>query len=143
MIDWSNEKCKVTPNFTVGECLKLHQWNRLATDKDGLTDTIKSELVKLCALMETIRAVLNAPIKVHCMYRSPAYNKLIGAHEHEVHSLGMAIDFDCLPTLSIEEVKEQLRPILNQYHIRIERGTSTWVHLDTKAPGASGREFTA
>jgi uncharacterized protein YcbK (DUF882 family) len=92
--------------------------------------------------METIRTLLQQPINVHCMFRSPEYNQLIGAPAHDVHSQGMAIDFDCSPGMDIQAIKERLRPVLERYCVRMEKGTTTWIHLDIHPLGPSGWEFT-
>lgn len=143
MINWEDESCKVTPNFSVRECLRLPQWNRLADETDGLNDDIKGNLVILCEVLEKVRAVLQTPIHVHCMYRPARYNKLVGGASASAHMKGMAIDFDTNPGMSLEAAKARIRPLLERYGLRMEKGTDTWIHLDTNHPGPSGREFTA
>ena len=91
-IDWTNAAAQVTEHFTVGDCLTLHSWNRLANETDGVTDDIKSSITTLCQKMEEIRTVLGCPMNAHCIYRSPDYNaQVVGAIPHDVHSMGMAI----------------------------------------------------
>lgn len=126
-MDWTNPKDHVTPHFTIADACMLHALNRLATAADGM-DTDK--LVILCNKMEEIRALINCPINVHCMFRSPAYNLQIGAPEHDVHSMSLACDFDCNGHLTIDQVKAILEPKLEELGIRMEKGTTTWVHID-------------
>lgn len=139
-IDWTNPEDQVTAHFKVRDCITLHNWNRLATEADGVDF---DAMVALCEKMEQVRDLLGCAIKVHCMFRSQDYNKEQGIKPDDVHSKNIAADFDCSPALSIQEVKDKLEPELENLGIRMERGTTTWVHVDTRAPGPSGRYFTA
>lgn len=142
-IDWSNKDMQVTDHFTVGDCLTLHSWNRLATDSDGLTDETKSNMIFLCQKMEQVRNALGCPINVHCIYRSPDYNtQVVKAIAHDVHSLGEAIDFDCNGHFTINELHQKLEPMLEGLNLRMERNTLTWIHLDTH-PVKNARYFNA
>jgi hypothetical protein len=145
-IDWTDAACHVTSHFTVEDTIMLHSWNRLATEDDGLNDESKAKLIALCQKMEEVRTHLGCPIKVHCMYRSPAYNieqKIMLPTGMDVHAHFLAVDFDCSPNLTIQEIKDKMEPVLEDLGIRMERGTGSWVHLDLRAPGPSGRYFTA
>jgi Peptidase M15 len=143
MINWKDEACQVTPHFSVKDCLYLHEWKRLASIE---TDQVYTHrLVALCEKMELIRAMLgDTPINVHSMFRSEDYNVALGILPHQdVHSESLACDFDALPILGVEDVKQRLRPHLAALGIRMEKGTLGWVHIDMKEIGPSGREFTA
>lgn len=143
-IDWTDATHHITPHFTVGDAITLHSWNRLATEEDGLDDEGKAKLVVLCEKMEQVRTHLGFPIKVHCMFRSQEYNKeVVKAIPNDVHAQFLAVDFDCLPHLTIKEIKEKMETVLEDFDIRMEKDTTTWVHLDLRAPGPSGRYFTA
>lgn len=132
-IDWTNPAAKVTKHFAVKDACRLDQWNRLATADDGM-DTAK--LTTLCEKMEEVRDVLSAalgrecPIDVHCMFRSVDYNKLIGGSKNSPHIACEACDFSCSPELTIQQIKDILEPKLAELGIRMERGTTTWVHID-------------
>ena len=140
-INWTDGECQVTEHFKVKDCLTLHSWGRLATEADGADF---NKLVALCSKMEQIREILNAEINVHSMFRSVAYNQSEGIRPAaDVHSMSLAIDFDCNGSYSIEQVKEKIEPLLSQYGIRLEKGTVTWVHVDLHSVGPSGRYFTA
>lgn len=130
MIDWTNPKSQVTQHFNVADACELHMWKRLATPADGLNP---DKLIVLCQKMEQIRTYLGCPVNVHCMFRSPAYNKQIGAPSNDVHSQNMACDFDCLPHLTCDQVKEKLLPKLEEFGIRMENNGhgASWVHIDT------------
>ncbi len=137
ILDWSNPASKVSEYFTVRECLWLPTWKRMANEEDGLNDSVKSNLITLCKTMDKIRDVLGQPIAVHCMYRPGPYSKLVGGSETDVHTLGQAIDFDCNPHMTCDEVKTKLLPLLEQYGLRMEDNGvgSGWVHLDTHPVG--------
>jgi hypothetical protein len=82
--------------------------------------------------------MLGVPINVHCMYRSPAYNLEQGILKPtgmDVHAMNMACDFDASPNLTIQQVKDILEPMLEQLGIRMERGTTTWCHIDLHPVG--------
>jgi len=141
-MDWTNPTDHVTDHFTVNDCLMLHNWNRLATEADGADF---DKLTILCQKLEEVRAALGAPMSVHCMFRSTQYNIAQGIllpTGKDVHTQNLACDFDCNSTMSIQDVKDKLEPLLDQLDIRMERGTATWVHVDLRAPGPSGRYFT-
>ncbi len=143
-IKWDDPLCPITTHFLVGDAIALHSWNRLANESDGLTEEIKSNIVTLCNKMEEIRKVLNCPINVHCIFRSVQYNEqVLKSLPKDVHSMGLAIDMDCNGHHTIQEVKDILIPLLEQYNVRLEKGTTTWIHLDQHSVGPSGRYFTA
>lgn len=142
MIDWSDPSCNVTEHLTVKDCLWLHQCDRLANENDGLTDGIKDELVKTCEMAEKLRTILGVPIIVTSMYRPPAYSKMVGGTETDVHTKGVAIDFTTGKKMFIETAKQVLRPHLASLDIRMEKYTTNWIHVDRRALGPSGREFT-
>ena len=140
-IDWTNPNDKVTQHFTVKDCLWLHNWNRLATEVDGAD---YNKLLILCNKLEEVRNILQAPMNVHCMFRSTKYNleqNILPPTGMDVHAMNIACDFDCNNTYSIQEVKDKLQPVLEQLGIRMEFGTTSWVHVDLRTPGPSGRYF--
>jgi uncharacterized protein YcbK (DUF882 family) len=132
MTDWTNPQDQVTDHFTVSDACILHQWKRLANESDGMDEAMQEKLTALCQNMEQVRSILGCPINVHCMFRSPAYNQLIGAPANDVHSMGMACDFDCNPHMSTDDVKAALMPQLAALGLRMENNGpgATWVHLD-------------
>lgn len=143
-IDWTNPDQMVSKYFSVKECLWLTQWKRLANEADGLSEQIKSNIVNFSQFMDTLREYLSCAIKSHCLYRSPVYSKLVGGTETDAHTEGKAMDFDCLPVMTCDQVKQKLRPILETLKFRMEKNGDKmlWVHVDRREPGPSGREFT-
>lgn len=135
ILDWNNPDSMVSKYFSVKSCLYLPTWKRMATEADGLNDTVKSNLMTLCAKMDQIRELLGFPINIHCAYRPPEYSKLVGGTDHDVHTMGMAIDFDGDPHMTCDEIKAKLLPLLEEMGLRMEDNGagSHWVHLDTHA----------
>ncbi len=142
VIDWTDEKCLVTPHFSVKDCLWLGQNGRLANTGDGLTDEIIASLIDTCHMGEDIRALLDCPLRVTSMFRPPEYSVKVGGSSHDVHTRGMAMDFVPIG-LHIEIARAIILPRLESFEIRMERGTTNWLHLDHAHPGPSGRYFTA
>jgi uncharacterized protein YcbK (DUF882 family) len=135
MTDWTNPQDSVTEHFSVSDAAMLHNWNRLATTDDGADF---DKLTALCQILETVRTALGVPMNVHCMYRSPAYNlaqNILPPTGMDVHAMNMACDFDCGSAMSIQAVKDALEPQLESLGIRMEFGTTTWVHVDTHPVG--------
>lgn len=140
-IDWTNPNAQVTEHFTVKDLCFLHAWGRLATEADG-ADFAKLEV--LAQKAEQVRSMLGVPMNVHCGFRSAQYNidqGILLPTGKDVHQMCLAVDFDALPSLSIAATKFALLPHLEALGIRIEYGTTTWVHFDLHAPGPSGRYF--
>lgn len=141
-IDWTDPTAQVSKYFKVHECLWLPHWNRMATETDGLTNDIKSSLVSLCSKLDQVRESLGYPMRVHSMFRPLLYNQSLNIKPvKDVHSMGIACDFDCEPFASVPIVQSRLRDKLFDLQVRMERGTPSWVHIDTRVPGVSGREF--
>lgn len=143
MIDWTDRKVQITPHFTVHDCLWLNHWNRLANAADGLNDDIIQAILNTLQMAEQIRTLLQCPMIVTSLYRPPAYSPVVGGSAHDVHTKGVAIDFTTFPILSIEDAKNIIRPQMEALDIRMEAGTTDWIHIDRWEVGPSGREFTA
>lgn len=141
MIDWANPETLVTEHFTVRDLCWLHAWGRLATEADGADF---GKLLILAQKVEQVRAILGVPMNSHCCFRSAKYNIAQGIllpTGLDVHALNEALDFDASPHLSIQQIKDLLLPHLESLGIRLEFGTTSWVHIDLRAPGPSGRYF--
>lgn len=136
---WTDPNSMVSKYFSVNNCLLLHNWHRLATTEDGFDPVL---LVRLCNKLDKIREILGFPMNIHCIFRSQAYNASQNIKpEKDVHSMSLAADFDCSPNLTIEQIREILLPKLEELGIRMEFGTTSWIHVDLRAPGPSGRHF--
>lgn len=138
-LDWTNAQSMVSKYFSVQNAILLHDWNRLATPQDGYDP---ARLLAFCAKLDQVRELIGSPMNIHCIFRSQEYNAEHGFKPTaDVHSMSIACDFDCAPNLTIDQIKEILEPQLEALEIRMEFGTTTWVHVDIHAPGPSGRYF--
>jgi uncharacterized protein YcbK (DUF882 family) len=126
MINWKDPEDQITDHFKVKDALMLRHWGRLATEQDGADF---NKLLHLFQIMEQVRGYLGCPINVHCGFRSVEYNKSQGIKPADVHSMNLAVDFDTSPHMTIEETKAKLEPVLESMGLRMEKGTTTWVHL--------------
>lgn len=161
MIDWNDPKCKISKYFTVKEAIWLPEWKRLGNlPEDCLTDEIKDNLVETFAWMDDVRDWVGKPINVHLAFRSMAYhldlykrmnaaNQAAGRPEQHVpmgsqHLSGNAVDFD-VSGEKCEDIEKKIieEGKLDEWNLRMEsKGSPTsWVHLDSKTPGPSGRYF--
>ena len=141
-IDWTNPEDKVSPHFTVKDAIWLPSWNRLATEQDGLNDDIKSALLDLFTnCMEPLYELLG-PIITHVSYRPEAYNKLIGGAPNSGHKLGKCCDFHA-SAHSINEAKDLilLHNMLEKLNCRMEKGTSSWIHIGNDYTPGHNRFF--
>lgn len=136
-LDWSNPLARVSTHFSVQDCLFLHKWNRMATIEDGLDYFIKNNLLLLCNTLDKIINDLGIPFNVHSMYRPPEYSLLVGGTKTDVHTLGVAIDFDSHPIYTTDEVKSMLISVLPNYGIRMENNGkgASWIHIDNHPVG--------
>jgi zinc D-Ala-D-Ala carboxypeptidase len=85
---------KLSPNFTLAELTASATAKKLGLDNAPLPEHLEN-LKRLAALLEEIRALLNAPIKVNSAYRSPAVNAAVGGVPNSRHALGLAADIVC------------------------------------------------
>lgn len=133
----------ISTHFTTNEALYLPQWTRRATKQDGLTLEIWENLKVLFSKMDAIREHFGKPVIVHCAYRPPAYNSLVGGARGSSHLSGMACDFHVLG-MSCDAVREEILKagLLDTLGLRMEDlPNSNWVHVDIRRPGPSGKRF--
>lgn len=136
-IDWSDPKCKLSPNFLVSEACFLPSWDRMHVP----TLEEQSNILRTIVLMEKVREILDQrPIKVHCLIRPEKYNIEIGGARESAHIRGLACDFS-VAGLTCDRVRERLLPHLVRLNCRMEdRPKSDWVHVDL-APVKISRFF--
>ena len=143
ILDWTDSTVQVSTHFTVKEALWLPQWHRLANEQDGLSPDLYAAIFGFCATLDKIRDFLGCSMNIHCLYRPGPYSVLVGGHATDVHTMGIAVDFDCSSMMSCDQVKSKLLPkkddgtfdysIMEGFGIRMEdNGAGAgWVHLDT------------
>ena len=151
-IAWDDPSCPVSRYFKVKDALYLPQWKRLATPDDGLTYQGMIALEDLFARMDQVRDFLGVPIIVHCAYRPPGYNALVGGAKGSCHMARIdegvklaAVDFHAEveqvgQAEGCDVVKDALKPRLEAFGLRMEDNgeLATWVHLDTRPVRAGG-----
>ena len=95
--------------------------------------------------MELIRYYVGAPIFVTSGLRPGKYNEYIGGAKRSQHTMGKACDFWVVGYEGkdgSDAVRELLKPKLEDFGIRMENlPGATWVHIDLRKPGKSGRYF--
>lgn len=102
---------------------------------------IQKNLILVAKKMERIRSIVGGPLIVTSGWRPEKYNELIGGASRSAHKDGLACDFQH-PSISADELREKLFPYLEKLKIRMENlPGSSWVHIDLKKPGRSGRYF--
>jgi hypothetical protein len=124
MIDWNRRTNLISKYFTVGEATFLPSWNIYLNPNDEE----KVNIVATALKMDSIREILDVPIKVHCWIRPEIYNKTIGGSPKSAHITGLAVDFSC--ALNCDAVRYILLPHLAQLELRMEdlKGAS-WIHI--------------
>lgn len=154
-IDFSDPKAKISRYFTVKEACWAPQWNRLQNENDGLDADAKAALVDFfCNKMDIVRELLGYPIKVHVSFRSKAYNSLVGGAANSCHmarkeggvyvaACDFSVDYGLGAGANCDKIKAELLPVLEKLGLRMEDNGAgaTWVHLDNRKPGPSGRYF--
>lgn len=140
-IDWGDQASKISQYFTVKEALWLPRDNRMATPTEYLICT--AGIWSHAQRMDMVRDFFRKPIVVHCWYRSPGYNLATpGAAKHSAHLEGIATDFH-VDGLSVSDAIASIlgMGMLEKWDLRMERNTTTWIHLDSRQPGIGGRFF--
>lgn len=113
----------ITENFT---------WNEVFTN-EKITDgypmfEVFVNAVELAKQMQYIRRKLQRPVVVHCWVRQIPHNKRAGSIARKsAHINGRAVDFH-VPGMTDAEVRKKILSF--NLPVRIEDGTSGWVHVD-------------
>jgi zinc D-Ala-D-Ala carboxypeptidase len=143
-VDWTAPNCPVTEHFSVKDCLYFPRWGRLAITADGLTSEILAACQALASNLETVRAWYGCPLLVHCWFRNVPYNLLVGGARGSAHLEGLAVDFSPATGSCRDFIQRVLaEQCLAEWGMRMENNGPypSWVHLDLRAPGASGTYF--
>lgn len=92
--------------------------------------------------MERVRDLLGArPLSIISGYRPSQYNAFVKGSANSAHQEGKGCDFSH-PLMKADQVREVLLPYLDTLKIRMEDlPESSWIHIDIKDPGPSGRFF--
>jgi len=144
MIDWSNPKAKVSKHFTVKETTYLPSWDCYHVP----SEEEKKEIIKLAEKMDIIRDRIGKPVIVHVWIRPKKanipnhpkdggdYNMFIGSTSTKSgHIFGQAVDFHIGGMPDCAEVRDLIKPWLEELDIRMEDIQGGWIHIDTKPVG--------
>ncbi len=147
-IDWANPTSRISNYFTVGEATLLPSWAEYHVP--NMQE--KHDILATAQVMDIIRDLVGAPIRVHCWIRPTVavttgihngknYNALIGGALHSAHILGRAVDFH-VDGIICDQVRTLLLPKLQELNIRMENNPgSGWVHIDTYTASVGSRYF--
>jgi zinc D-Ala-D-Ala carboxypeptidase len=135
-------KALISDHFSYREALWLPSWNRMAAEEDGLTVEIIGNLKQLFFDMDMVRAYFGQPIIVHCAYRPVAYNMEVNGAKNSPHILGMACDFH-IESIDCDQAKQRILDdrMLSTWNMRMEQGTTNWLHLDTRLVPDGGKRY--
>lgn len=148
-IDWTAGPCPVSKHFSVREALWLPQYARLAKPSDfsgSITwDAVTANVyVFFNNFVDPLRDWAGFPFNVHVAVRPPAYNLQIGGAKNSAHLYGQAVDFNpaggnCADLINRMRAEGELDAL----GIRCENNgpIPSWVHVDCRSPGSTGRYF--
>ena len=140
-VNWNDPNSKVSRYFTVKEAIWFPQWNRCATEKDGVGLAQKQNLINLFNMLDKVRDIFGKPMIVHVAYRSYSYNKLVKGAPASSHILGMACDFH-VKDVECDEVRKVLVDKLENLGFRMEDlPGSSWIHLDIRPVPKGGARY--
>ena len=112
----------ITNNFTWNEVFE----NEQATDGFPILEVFENAY-KIAQMIQLLRDELEVPILVHCWVRQIPHNKRVKGAKLSAHINGLAIDFHAVG-LTCEQVRKYIKAM--RLPVRVEAGTSTWVHID-------------
>lgn len=117
--DW-----QITKNFKWAEAFKNE------TKADGVPGyEVFQRIERSAGTFQLAREFIDAPFIIHCWYRCVLHNQRAGSVAYlSPHIYGNAIDFH-VAGMNCAEVRKKL--LKADLPLRIEDGTTTWVHLDT------------
>ena len=98
-------------------------------------------IIQTALVIDEIREIAAAPIKIHSAYRSPEYNKAVGGERNSFHMRFMALDFSCSKKTpkELQKIAKSLRG--KKFGGRVFRGGiglyPTFLHVDCRATEAN------
>lgn len=81
----------LTQHFSLAELTASDTARIKKIDNTAPPDVVKN-LKRVAEMLEQVRALVGAPIKVSSGYRAPALNKAVGGAANSMHALGLAAD---------------------------------------------------
>lgn len=128
---------KLSEHFTLEE-LTFSQTAARKGINNTPNNSVIENLKQLCVLLEEVRDVCGAPIRISSGYRSPALNVSIGGAKNSQHCLGQAADFTVLG-LTVTQVIDYIIEAGLPYDQLIHEFDS-WVHISIPNLGKQPRQ---
>jgi uncharacterized protein YcbK (DUF882 family) len=116
----------LSPNFTLDELTASQTAARKGLDNTPNATEV-ANLVRVAALLEEVRALLNKPILVNSGFRSKQVNDAVGSRDTSQHRIGCAADIR-VPGMTPREVVEACIAANIGYDQIIEEFGS-WTHI--------------
>lgn len=125
----------LSPHFSLAELTASDTAKARKIDNTP-SAAVKGNLVRLAAVLEQVRALVNGPIIVSSGYRSPALNAAVGGAANSAHVQGLAADITS-PRMTAKALAVLIRESNIQFDQLIYE--NTWVHIGLQA-GAPRRQ---
>lgn len=129
----------LSPHFTLAEMTRSQQATRAGLDNIP-TPEAYAALRYLCrGLMEGVRALVGAPIRVSSGYRSPAVNRAVGGSASSQHQAGEACDFEVDGAGNLDVARRivesdlQFDQLILEFYSPIDPHAG-WIHISDVAP---------
>lgn len=116
----------LSPNFTLDELTASQTAARKGLDNTPNATEV-ANLVRVAALLEEVRALLNKPILINSGFRSKQVNDAVGSRDTSQHRIGCAADIR-VPGMTPREVVEACIAANIGYDQIIEEFGS-WTHI--------------
>ncbi|GAB2913616.1 D-Ala-D-Ala carboxypeptidase family metallohydrolase [Paralcaligenes ginsengisoli] len=119
----------LSEHFTLAEFTRSDTAMRLKIDNTPSAEHL-TNLTRLAAALEDVRALLGHPIIITSGYRSPALNRAVDGVSNSSHCLGQAADFHCPgfgDDMTVCRMISASRLKFDQ--LIFEQARSSWVHL--------------
>jgi zinc D-Ala-D-Ala carboxypeptidase len=124
----------LSPHFTLAEMTRSQQATRMGLDNIP-TPEAYAALRYLCrGLMEGVRALVGAPLRVSSGYRSPAVNRAVGGSPSSQHQAGEACDFEVDGVSNLDVAKRivasdlQFDQLILEFYSPLDLHAG-WVHI--------------
>jgi uncharacterized protein YcbK (DUF882 family) len=116
----------LSPNFTLDELIASQTAARKGLDNTPNATEV-ANLVRVAALLEEVRALLNKPILINSGFRSKPVNDAVGSRDTSQHRIGCAADIRVTGMTPREVVEACIKANIGYDQIIEEFGS--WTHI--------------
>jgi uncharacterized protein YcbK (DUF882 family) len=116
----------LSPHFTLDELTASQTAARKGLDNTPNATEV-ANLVRVAALLEEVRALLNKPILINSGFRSKAVNDAVGSRDTSQHRIGCAADIRVSGMTPREVVEACIKANIGYDQIIEEFGS--WTHI--------------